>query len=131
MSTPRLQLAQVISKKSAGKKLAREVAAYLLDNRKVADLDPLMRDVWGAQADKGYVEAVAVSAHPLSAKVINDIKSKVRKIYPSAKQIVVTTQFDPEVIGGIRLELPHQQLDLTVGAKIDEFKQLTTEKGRA
>ena len=135
MSTPRLQLAQVISDKSrkagGNQKLAREIAAYILDNGKVADLDPLMRDVWADLANQGYVEAVAVSAHTLDAKVLSDINAKVRSLYPNAKQITVSLQYNPEVIGGVRLELPHQQLDLTVEAKLDQLKQLTTaQKGK-
>jgi F0F1-type ATP synthase delta subunit len=37
----------------------------------------------------------------------------------------VTEVLDPEVLGGVRLSLANQQLDLSVEAKLNKFKQLT------
>ena len=132
MKTPRLDVADVIAKESlkagASKKFGREIAAYLLDEGRVNELDPLLRDVQADWAEQGYVESIAVSAHPLDAKAKALIEAKVRSIYPKAKKIIITEQHDPEALGGVRIELANQQLDLSIEAKLNKFKQLTTGK---
>jgi len=118
-------LAQRVGK-SANKTLAREVAAYLLAERRTADLASLMRDVVEARAEQGVVEVTAVSAHALDTKVRADIEKQVKKVYPAAKSIIINEQITPNVVGGLRLEFPGQQLDMSVRAKLSKFKQLTT-----
>jgi F0F1-type ATP synthase delta subunit len=71
------------------------------------------------------VELTAVSAHELDTKVVDDIKSKISQAYPGAKDFIINQQLDPSVVGGVRLELANQQLDLSVRNKLNAFKQLT------
>jgi F0F1-type ATP synthase delta subunit len=129
MKTSRTKIASAVADKTlkagASKRLSREVAAYLLSERRVNELDSVLRDVSADWAAAGYVEAVASSARPLSAAVQADIKRRVKQLYPSAKRIIVTTRLDPAVLGGVRLNLPDQQLDLSVEAKLNKFKRLT------
>jgi F0F1-type ATP synthase delta subunit len=113
-------------KKGMDKKYAREVAAYLIENRLVGDLDSILRDVQADWAVSGYLEVVAASAHPLTPAIRADITKRAKKLYPTAKQVTITEVNDPEVIGGVRLSLPGKQLDLSVEAKLNRFKQLTS-----
>lgn len=113
-------------KQGSSKKLSREIAAYLMSEGRVSELDSVMRDVQSDWAAAGIVEVTAASAHPLTAAVKATITRQVKSIYPNAKQIIITESHDPEVIGGVRLSLPNQQLDLSVEAKLNKFKQLTT-----
>lgn len=130
MKTPRTQIAHIIAdaglKGGRTKKLSREVAAYLLSEHRSADLTSLIRDVQADWAEAGFVEVLAASAHPLSPGVKADIKQQIKKLYPKARQIIVSEVHDPNVIGGVRLNLPNQQLDLSVEAQLNKFKQLTT-----
>lgn len=130
MKTSRTRIAHTVADRALGgsskKKLSQEVAAYLLSERRVSELDSLLRDIQADWAEAGYVEVLAASAHPLSASVRTDIEKRIKPLYPSAKRIVVTEVYDPEVIGGVRLSLANQQLDLTIEAKLNKFKQLTT-----
>lgn len=132
MKTPRTRIAQVIAdrtlKSGADDRLVREVAAYVLSERRVGELNSLLRDVQEDWAQAGQVEVLASSAYPLSAEVRNEIKSQIRTLYPNATRIIVTEVHDPEVIGGVRLRLANQQLDLSVEAKLNKFKQLTAGK---
>jgi F0F1-type ATP synthase delta subunit len=132
MKTPRTRIAQVIADRTlqsgADDTLVREVAAYLLGERRVGELNSLMRDVQADWAKVGQVEVLAASAFPLSADVRQDIEARVKAIYPNATRIIVTEVLDPEVIGGVRLSLANQQLDLSVEAKLNKFKQLTAGK---
>jgi len=131
MKTPRTQIARTIAdrtrSKGASKEYAREVAAYLLETGRTRELDSLLRDVSADWADQGYVEVMARSAYPLTTAVKSDIKAQVERLYPSAKTIVVTEVADPSVIGGVQIQVANDQLDLSVEAKLNKFKQLTME----
>ncbi len=126
---PRHQVAAALAKRSLGNvnapKFATEIAAYLLAERRTSELDSLLRDIMQYRADNGIVEVIAASAHPLTHQVNSNIEMQVRELYPSAKQIIITPEHDETAVGGVRLELANQQLDLTVRNKLNLFKQLT------
>jgi F-type H+-transporting ATPase subunit delta len=128
MKTPRTQLATMIANKTlAGSFEGAEItslAAYLLDEGRVSELGSLLRDVQKAWADRGVVEVVAYSAHALPANATSEIEALARRVYPNAKQIIVTPKLDPSLIGGVRLELADYQLDRTTKAKLQQFKTL-------
>lgn len=130
MAQSRTRLAHYIAEQTLNgadtQQLSREIAAYLLDEGDAGELDSLLRDVQAAWAEQGHVEVLAASAHPLTDEVKTDITRQVQTLYPAAKTVVVTEVHDPSVIGGVRLSLAHQQLDLSVEAKLNKFKQLTT-----
>lgn len=132
MKTPRTRIASTVAdhtlKSGISDDYMRQLAAYLLSERRVGDLNSLMRDVQADWADNGYVEVLAASAYSLTEAVRADIKSQIKQLYPNAKQIIVTEVLDPAVVGGVRLSLANQQLDLSVEAKLNKFKQLTAGK---
>lgn len=126
----RHQIAAVLAERSLGRvdaqQFSDQIAAYLLSERRTAELEPLLRDIMQYRADHGIVEVIAVSAHPLSASVRGDVERQVKSVFPKATKIIVSEELQPDVVGGVRLELPNQQLDLSVRAKLSRFKQLTT-----
>ena len=130
MSSTRHHLAQVIAERSLLnsnlKDLAKEVAAYLLDSGDIASLDSLMRDVIDYRASHGVVEVMAVTANPLSDKDIQDIDNILKNEYKETKTFKIDQRQTPEVLGGVKLSLPGEQLDLTVRSKVNKFKRLTT-----
>lgn len=129
MKTPRTRIARAIAdatlSKGADKAYAREVAAYLLAEGRVSELDSLLRDVQADWAEQGYVEVLARSAHPLSEATKQEIADQVKQLYPNAKKLVVTPIEDASVVGGVQISLSDKQLDLSVEAKLNKFKQLT------
>ncbi len=129
MKTPRTDISKTIADRTLKgedtAKLSHEVAAYLLKQRRVNELDSVMRDVQAERAEAGYVEVIASSAHDLDAATKADIAKQIKALYPTASQIIVTEAHDPDIIGGVRLSLANQQLDLSVEAKLNKFKQLT------
>jgi F0F1-type ATP synthase delta subunit len=134
MNLTRAQLANVISnhsyKKGVTKPLATDVAKILLETKKTGSLNSLMRDVEMDWANLGYIDVIARSAYPLNLQVKKDIKSLVIKHYPEAKHVKIVEIQDDSVIAGVILELPDQQLDLTIATKITEFKNFTASKGK-
>lgn len=130
MKTRRTRIASTIAdqtlSKGSSKQLANQIAAYLLSERRVGELDSLMRDVQADWAQAGHVEVLASSAHTLTPAVQKDIEKQVRTVYPQATKIIVTGVHDADVVGGVRLNFSGQQLDLSVQAKLTKFKQLTS-----
>jgi F0F1-type ATP synthase delta subunit len=129
MKQPRTRLSRIIAdrtlKSGITKDLSREVAAYLISEGRTSELESVLRDVQADWAQVGHVEVLARSAFPLSQDNKTEITAEVRKIYPSAEAIIITEERDQDVIGGVRLSLANQQLDLTIEAKLNKFKQLT------
>ena len=125
---PRTQLAKILLARFghlSRQRLAEEVAAYLLETGRTNELDSLLRDIMKLRAEAGIVEVIAVSAHKLSTKDRQDIEAVVRRQYPAAKGIIISEEHNPLMLGGVRIELASQQLDLSVRAKLNKFKQLT------
>lgn len=131
MKTPRHKIADFLAERTFRadvdtKKLSREIAAFLLETGRTGELSSLSRDIMQKRTEKGVVEVTAVSAYPLSSQLKQEIKDKIRAFYPDAKKTVINEVTDPNMIGGVRLELANRQLDLTVRSRLNRFKQLTT-----
>lgn len=108
--------------------LARQVAAYIVDERLQVNVESLVRDVMQYRLEHGIVEAVAVSAHELAPEVLDEIRQLLREHYPDAKRIVVNTHIDESLVGGVRIELPRENLDLSIRSKLNLFKRLVAEE---
>lgn len=128
MRLPRDELVQVLAKLSKElpvKKFATEVANYLLSENRTGELDSLSRDLVSYRIKDGVVEVTAVSAYELTTGALSEVKAKVKQLYPKAHKIIINQRIDQDQVGGVRLELPDQQLDLTLRGKLNKFKQLT------
>ncbi len=131
MKQPRHEIATALARRSlrasdaSTSTLAAEIAAYLIQTRRVGELESLLRDVMQYRADKGIVEVIAVSAFPLSDNVRADVETEVHRVYPGAKHIIISHRLDTSVVSGVRLDFANQQLDLTVRNKLNKLKQLT------
>lgn len=131
MKVPRSEMVPILAKlsqKLPAKKFSVEVANYLLSENRTGELDSLARDLVNYRAQNGVVEVTVVSARTLTPKVLTETKQKVKQLYPDARQIIINQRIDDSQIGGVRLEMPGKQLDLSVRNKLNQFKQLTAGK---
>lgn len=129
MKTSRSKIANMIADKTLKDGVApeyvKEIAAYLLSEHRIGEVDSLLRDVQAAWASRGYVEVLARTAHSLTPQETEEIRRQISALYPNAQNVAVTEVSDLNVVGGVRLSLANQQLDLSVEAKLNKFKQLT------
>jgi len=128
MKLPRDELVKILAKLSGElpvEKFAAETAGYLLSENRTGELDSLARDLISYRAKNGVVEVTAISAHQLAPAALSEVKSKVRQLHPKARKIIINQRLDKTQIGGVRLELPDRQLDLSLRSKLNKFKQLT------
>lgn len=102
------------------KGLAKDIAGYLITERRVRELDSLMRDVAVIRQERyGITEATATSALPLAAEVKRDIKT-----YLKAPKLILNQEQNPRLVGGLRLETADMQLDVSVHSRLSKLKQL-------
>lgn len=131
MSFSRTKLAEQIvnrlSDDDSAANLSKEVAAYLIDAGKTSELNSLSRDIMQVRKSKyNLPELTVITAHELSSHQIEDIKQTVLKISPNAKEIIINQKIDKTVIGGVRLEFANHLLDMSVSAKLNKLKRLTS-----
>ena len=107
--------------------LAKSIAAYLIESGKTSEVNSLERDVMQNRADStGTVELTAITAHHLGQKEIDLIVRAIKKTDPYCKAVIINQVIDESVIGGLRLELANQLLDMSVSAKLNKLRQLTS-----
>jgi F0F1-type ATP synthase delta subunit len=131
VKVPRHILAEAIASKtlhvSDKSLLAREIAAYLLAERRTAELESILRDIMQYRTEHGVLEAEVVTAHDVTAQVTSDVKQLLRAAYPNAKTIHLSNRQDTGVVGGLRIDMANEQLDMTVSDRLATFKRLTSE----
>ena len=103
------------------KKLAKNIAEYLLDSRKASELESVLRDVVNLRAANGFVEVDAYSTHKLSDSAIKDIKTTVKNHYDNTKTVVVNNLIDEDLVGGVKLYIGSDRLDLSIKNKLNKF----------
>ncbi len=120
----RTEIAQAIlamSATSSGKKLANEIAAYVIAERRTNELDAILREVNKLRGEQtGVVEATVTSAYPLNTKAKKDIKEILNQ-----DKLVINEVIDPSVIGGVRVETSERSLDLTVRNRLNKLKTMS------
>lgn len=130
MKLPRMTLAKIIVNKSGSmpeKKLAKEIAAYVLSEGRTSELDALLRDVMAIRASSGLVEANIESAHELNKNITSEVSRLIKQVDPEAKKVIINYQHNPDLIGGLKISLPDRQLDISLKGKLNKFKQLVSQ----
>lgn len=104
--------------------LASQVAAYLIDEGKITELDSVMRDAQDLRATKnGVVELDVRSVHTIDAEHVKQIESVAKHHYPGSKKVQLNAIHDESVVGGANLSFAHANFDITVRAKLNRLKE--------
>lgn len=123
----RKQLAQYIVREvdedADSKDLAIQTASYLIDSAKISDLDSVLRDVMETRVVGGIVELTARTAHPLQDMQKRQIKDVIKKHYPNTRSVIIHEIHDESVVGGIVINLPNADLDMTIRTKLNHIKK--------
>lgn len=99
------------------REVLKEVAAFLIETRRIREAELIVRDIEAVLADRGVVIADVTSAYPLEEALKADIKKLL-----GGKQLILRETVEPSVLGGIRLVTPGQRLDATLKRKIQALK---------
>ena len=109
-------------------RVASAAAAYLIQERRSKDRDAVMHDMLELRAAQGNVEAVATSAHDLNDTVRKELKIILSEHFKPGTKVNLRELHDPEVVGGVRVEAPDLQLDLSIKHRLQQLAGATQTK---
>lgn len=72
------------------------------------------------KAKRGEVEATIVSADPLNKTQTAAVSEAMKSQFPAGAKVVLKTEVDPTIMGGLQIQIGDKFLDLSVGSRIEE-----------
>lgn len=75
------------------------------------------------KAKRGQVDATIISADPLTSAQSSQIAAAIKASSKDAKEVVISSEVDPSIIGGIQVQIGDQFLDLSTKSRIEEISR--------
>mmetsp|Transcript_7324 Transcript_7324/g.13308 ORF Transcript_7324/g.13308 Transcript_7324/m.13308 type:complete len:209 (+) Transcript_7324:147-773(+) len=72
------------------------------------------------KAKRGEVEATIISADPLNKTQTAAVSEAMKSQFPKGAKVVLKTEVDPSIMGGLQIQIGDKFLDLSVGSRIEE-----------
>ncbi len=96
----------------------------LAGNAKLAEA-PKIADTYSQlmKAKRGEIEATIISADQLTKAQVSAIEAAMKTQVGADKSVLLSTQVDPSILGGLQVQIGDQFLDLSVGSKIDQISR--------
>jgi F0F1-type ATP synthase delta subunit len=97
--------------------LSRQIAAFLLEERRSRDFPAVMRAIDEELARRGSNQIVITSAHIVSEETKKQLATLLEVKNPIFKE-----EIDSSVIGGVKARSGEIEIDLTVRGRLNKFK---------
>lgn len=104
-----------------GRDITKQVAAYLVTERRVDEAGLIVRDTEAALAERGIVVADVASARDLSAEARQAIE-KFLTVSLNAQKVALRESTDASLLGGVRVDVAGRQLDATLKTRLNKLK---------
>lgn len=88
-----------------------QLAAYLLESRRTRECELIVRDVEEMLAEHGIVIAEITTARAIDTPTRKAIRSFIETMRGGS--VHLRERVDPEILAGIRIELPDSSMDMT------------------
>lgn len=75
------------------------------------------------KAKRGEVEAVIISADTLTKAQTDAVAVAMKGQVGEGKKVVLSTKVDPDILGGLQVQIGDQFLDLSVKSRVDELSR--------
>ena len=72
------------------------------------------------KAKRGEVEATIISAEPLNKTQTAAVSEAMKSQFPTGAKVVLKTEVNPNILGGLQIQIGDKFLDLSVGSRIEE-----------
>jgi len=125
--------ATVISVVASNLKLDKTVTNFLTvlsDNNRLSNLKSIYEKfALLNDAHKGIVEGKVTSASPLDSKIIKRLQTAIAKssLIGEGKTLKLSNSVNPEILGGLVVEVGDKTVDLSVQAKVARLNQTLKE----
>ncbi|RPB03564.1 F1 complex, OSCP/delta subunit of ATPase [Choiromyces venosus 120613-1] len=124
------QIIAEITKPIASDKVVKNLLQVLAENNRLG----LLRGVIDKYATlmgahKGEVEAVITSAAQLDSKIVSRLEATISKsqYVGAGKKLKIVPKVNPEILGGLIVEIGERTIDLSVSAKMSRLNKLLTD----
>jgi len=77
------------------------------------------------KAKRGEVEATIISAEPLNKTQTAAVSDAMKSQFPAGAKVVLKTEVNPSILGGLQIQIGDKFLDLSVGSRIEEVGRTT------
>lgn len=108
----------------AGRPVAKQLAAYLVESRRVREATLMVRDIESALADRGVLLADVSTSRELAHDTKKEITDYLKQV-SGASSVELRSHVDPYLLGGVRIDTPGSRLDKTLRHRLN---QLTASK---
>ena len=72
------------------------------------------------KAKRGEVEATIISAEALNKTQTEAVASAMKSQFPEGAKVVLKSEVNPAILGGLQIQIGDKFLDLSVGSRIEE-----------
>lgn len=103
------------------KKLAMQLAAFLVESKRVKELQLIIDDIEYQLSLRGVVVANVTSAHELDLRTKNAIVGLIKQTC-AAETIHLNEKVESDLVCGLKLEFAGSKLDTTIGRKLSTLK---------
>ncbi len=129
MALSRRQIARYVAKALHNgvevKHITKELAAYLYEAKKTKEAELLLRDIESVLSETyGMTLAEVTTAHPLDDAKRNELKAFIKE-HEGAKEVTLSEEIDPNVIGGMVVETPTSLFDASIRNQLQQLKALS------
>lgn len=98
----------------------RRAAAYLMQTGRTREYELLARDIEDALVSQGIVVADVTTATGLTSTLRGLLDALIDK----GAKLELREHIDPDIIGGIRVELPGRRFDSTIQHKLETLRKV-------
>jgi len=109
---------------TSGRDITKQLAAYLVESKRVREADLVVRDIEAALADRGILLTDVASSRELAVETKQAITAFLKQT-TGAKDVHIRSHVDPYLLGGVRIDTPGARLDTTLRHRLN---QLTASK---
>ena len=105
-------------------RVAKVLAAYLVENRATRLADILLRDIESALLDRHqHLAADVVSSRKLDAQTLGYLRAMLVR-ETSAQTAEILEQVDPSLIGGVIIRTPDSEMDASLKTKLMKLRAI-------
>lgn len=104
----------------AGRNVTNQLAAYLVETKRVREAVLIVRDIEVALADRGVLLADVASSRELATETKDAITRYLKKA-TGAHDIRLRTSVNTDLLGGVLVETPSERLDATIRHRLNQL----------
>lgn len=121
----RRSVAQYVAKRllDGDETVVSQLAAYLIDNKRIKELDLYVHDIEIALQQNGVTVATITSARALADTTKREVTAYIKQMCGSTT-VELRESVDPTLIGGIKLRTPSAEYDTSVRRRLTTLRKM-------